>query len=151
MAPPKKPPPRAASKAADKSEQSWLRHFLIVLGLLVLLAAGTITYYVGDFSAPPVDAQVPVSVTTMAGDGRSVQCKVNLVVAPDKEEAMKARMPMLRATISETLANTYQQPDNSTPDIRQIPDQLRDAINGRLPPSLKVREVLIQHLLFGLN
>ena len=131
----------------------WWRRMVLPVGMLATGLAGGVyvaTVQPSETAPPPSDAQVPVAVTTAAGDGRLVQCNLNLVVAPDKEEALKARLPQVRAAVSETLADTYQQTDRG-PNIQGMPETLRQAINNKLPPGLKVREVLIQHLLFGLS
>ena len=100
-------------------------------------------------AVPPTEGIVPVQVRTLSGDGRNVICAVNLITAPGKDKALEEKIPLLKAIISETLANTYTPPDQR-PDYAKLTEEMRTAMNAKLPKSQQVKEVLIQELLFGM-
>ena len=139
------PSPR---KPVDQ-ERNWLRHFLMALALIGFLSAAVLGYYIYQKTAPPTEGVVPVQVKTLSGDGRNVICSVNLITAPGKDKALEEKIPLLKAVISETLANTYTPPDQR-PDYAQLTEDMRKAMNAKLPRSQQVKEVLIQELLFGM-
>ncbi len=130
-------------------EKSWLRHFLMALALIGFLSVAVLGYYMYQKAVPPTEGIVPVQVRTLSGDGRNVICAVNLITAPGKDKALEEKIPLLKAIISETLANTYTPPDQR-PDYAKLTEEMRTAMNAKLPKSQQVKEVLIQELLFGM-
>lgn len=146
-APQRKPGTRGNSK-----DQTWLRAFWIVLILGAVISSSVVAWYVfkpGQAQSLNQDAYVSVNVKTVVGDSRNVQCKLKLAIRPDREEELAAYQPLLQATVSEALSNAYAE-RNGPPPNDDIPILLRSAINDKLPRHLRVKEVLVQHLLYGL-
>lgn len=146
------PPPKRKPAAKTNKDQTWLRLFWITLALGAVVSAAVVAWYVlspGLMQSGNQPAYVAVNVKTVVGDHRNVQCKLKLAIRPDREEELAAYLPLLQATVGEAMSNAYAE-RGEPPPTDEVPTLLRKAINERLPSHLRVKEVLVQHLLYGL-
>lgn len=142
-------PFKSASKAR-RDEQSWLRHFWLLLTAFVIIAAAAVYFYL-DKPASEIEeeAYISVNVRTSVGIDQMIICKLSLLIDPEQEKGLTKRQKMLEAVVSNALATTYQQ--ESPPKLAELRDSLLIAINRKLPRKLRVQDVLIQELLVGIG
>jgi hypothetical protein len=133
-----------------RDEQSWLRHFWLLLAAFAVIGATAIYFYLDEQASEiEEEAYVSVSVRTSVGIDQLVICKLSLLIDPEQEKGLTKRQKMLEAVVSNSLATSYQQ--ESLPKMAEVRDSLLIAINRKLPRKLKVQDVLIQELLVGIG
>ena len=140
-----------ATESQDKGdEQSWLRHFWLLLAAFAVIGATAIYFYLDEQASDiEEEAYVSVSVRTSVGIDQLVICKLSLLIDPEQEKGLTKRQKMLEAVVSNSLATSYQQ--ENLPKMAEVRDTLLIAINRKLPRKLKVQDVLIQELLVGIG
>lgn len=154
MNPEKKPQKPTPLPLADTSEQaemqdkSWLYGFFLVLGLIGVISAAVIYYYINNYVAPPEqDTYVSVKVKAVIGVEKIVACKLSLLVDPEQENALIGQKKLLEAVVSQALIDAYQ--NTERPDLADVRENLYLRINQKLPQQLQVQEVFVQELTVG--
>ena len=137
-------------RANERAEHSWMVKFCWLLGLattaaVVLVLAGR--YYWGP-PQKPLDSFFSLSVRAQAQDGRNILCDLKMLIRPEQEAGLAARQAKLTAAAASALADNF---DVRTrrPDLKALPDDLLEAINQAVPKKLRIREVYIQNLVYG--
>ena len=136
------------SEHSESGDQSWLRRFLFALGLIGVVSAAVVYYYISNYGAGVErDAYVSVQVRTLVGAEKRVVCKLSLVVDPKQEMGVLGHQKLLEAVVSQSLLEAYQHEER--PDLSDVRENLYLKINQKLPPQLQIREVLVQELTVG--
>ena len=139
----------SSSRRGAQREASWLRHFWLVLGFLVLAGIGFSYLQARDYDERDDDTFISVPVKTKVGDFRMVQGKISLLVDAHQEKGLLRRQQQLETVVAAALADVYGQA--MRPSLARVHDYLQTAINASLPRKLRVRDVLIQDLVVGLG
>jgi hypothetical protein len=136
------------SEQAEIKDKSWLHAFFLVLGLISVIAAAVIYYYISNYSTTPEqDIYVSVKVKAVIGIEKIVACKLSLLVDPEQESGLIGQKKLLEAVVSQALIDAYQ--NTERPDLSDVRENLYLKINQKLPQHLQVQEVFVQELTVG--
>lgn len=139
--------PRSSVAKVDLT-QLWLRCFWIALALISILSISLIAY--GKYSVDgdeDEDAYITIQTKTVVGDAVNVQCKLSLLIDQEQESRLKKRQQELDALVRSVLSDAYQ--GSTRPTISEVREQMRLALNKKLPRKLQIRDVYVQELVVG--
>lgn len=130
------------------AEQSWLRHFIMFLVAIGIIAAVAVFYYNNDKGADAdEDAYIPIQIKTLLASNKMVSCKLDLQIDPEQEKGLQPHRKVMETVISQQLTDLYTR--EQRPEMSEVRQSLYFAVNQKLPRKLQVRDVLIQELTVG--